>query len=63
MKVVLMLPLVLLAAATAFAYGQGAVALSVTAAAASIPTAEPAVLLMSGTALLGIASAVRRLTV
>jgi hypothetical protein len=62
MKVVLVIPLVLLAAATAFAYGHGGVAVNVTTVAAGV-RAEPALLLVSGSALLGLASVVRRYTV
>jgi hypothetical protein len=65
MKVVLVLVLVMLAAATALAYGNPAVTTSVTAAAVQVVegTSEPAALLLSGSLLLGLAGAVRRLTV
>lgn len=59
-KVVLVCVIVLLAAATAFAYGQ----VHVDAGVAALVTsgwAEPASLFLSGSALLGIAGAVRRL--
>ena len=64
MKVVLVLMLVMLAAVTAFAYGNVAVTTSVTAAAVQVMehTSEPAALLMSGSLLLGLAGAVKRLT-
>jgi len=60
MKVVLVFVIVVIAAATAFAYGQAGVGAGVTAVAAQA-WAEPAALLLSGSALLGIAGAVRRL--
>ena len=60
MKVVLVFIIVLIAAATALAYGQAGVGLGVTTVAAQA-WAEPAALLLSGSALLGIAGAVRRL--
>lgn len=60
MKVVLVFVIVLIAAATAFAYGHAGVSEGVTAVATQTPM-EPAALLLSGGALLGIASAVRRL--
>jgi hypothetical protein len=65
MKVVLVLVFVLLAAATALAFGSGTVATSVTAAAVQVAdrTGEPATLLLFGSALIGIAGAVRRFTV
>ena len=65
MKVVLILVFVLLAAATALALGSGTVATSVTAAAVQVVdrTGEPATLLLSGSALLGLAGLVKRFTV
>ena len=60
MKVVLVFVIVLIAAATAFAYGQSAAATRVTAVVADT-WAEPLALLLSGSALLGIAGAVRRM--
>ena len=60
MKVVLVFVIVLIAAATAFAYGQAGVGAGVTAVAAQA-WAELAALLLSGSALLAIAGAVRRL--
>ena len=65
MKVVLVSVLVMLAAASALAYGNLAVTTSVTAAAAEVVTRsrEPAVLLLSGTVLLGLAGAVKRFTI
>lgn len=62
MKVPLVLVIVLVAAATALAYGHAGVSAGVSAVAshASQPT-EPAVLLLSGGALLGLGGAVRRL--
>jgi len=62
MRAFLVLAIVLVAAATALAYGHAGVSASVSAVAshASQPT-EPAVLLLSGSALLGLAGAVRRL--
>lgn len=66
MKVVLGLALVALAAATALAYGTGAVTSSVTAMAGAVlvggNASEPAALLLSGSCLLGLAGAVKRLT-
>lgn len=63
MKVVLVLVFVALAAATAFAYGSAAVTTSVAAVAGQVAgrTSEPAALLLSGSALLGLAGAVKRL--
>jgi hypothetical protein len=65
MKVVLVLVLVMLAAASALAYGNLAVTTSVTAAAVEVvgSSSEPAVLLLSGSVLLGLAGAVRRFTI
>jgi hypothetical protein len=60
MKVVLVFALVLVAAATAFAYGQAGVSAGVSAVASQAST-EPTALLLSGSVLLGIAGAVRRL--
>ena len=60
MKVVLVFVIVLIAAATAFAYGQAGAGAGVIAVAAQV-WAEPAALLLSGSALLAIAGAVRRL--
>lgn len=62
MKVLLVLVIVLLAAATAFAYGHADVA-AVVAQTADVAVSEPATMLLSGTLLLGLASAVRRLSV
>jgi hypothetical protein len=55
---------VLLAAATALAYGPASVTASVSAAAAqaAASTSEPAALLLSGSALLGLAGALKRFT-
>jgi hypothetical protein len=68
MKVVLVCIIVFIAAATAFAYGQVGVSTSMTAvvttgvtAVVVDPWAEPIALLLSGSALLGIAGAVRRM--
>lgn len=68
MKVVLVCIIVLVAAATAFAYGQSGVATDVTAVVSTRVTTvfadtwtEPLALLLSGSALLGIAGAVRRM--
>ena len=66
MKVLLVLVIVLLAAATAFAYGHADVAAGVSAVVAQtadVAVSEPATMLLSGTLLLGLASAVRRLSV
>jgi len=65
MKVFLLSLLVLLSAATALAGGPGNVASSLTVAAGQVAdrTSEPAVLLLSGSVLLGLAGAVKRLTV
>jgi hypothetical protein len=60
MKVVLVCVLVLIAAATALAYGQPGVSAGVTAVVSEAWT-EPAALLLSGSALLGIAGAIRRM--
>jgi hypothetical protein len=60
MKVFLVLLGVIAAAATAFAFGHADVRASVSAVASHMST-EPTVLLLSGSALLGLAGAVRRL--
>lgn len=60
MKVVLVCVLVLIAAATALAYGQPEVSAGVLGVAFRA-WAEPASLLLSGSALLGIAGAIRRM--
>jgi hypothetical protein len=60
MKVFLVLFSVLVAAATAFAYGPAGVSASVSAVATQA-SSEPTALLLSGSALLGLAGAVRRL--
>ena len=60
MKVVLVFMIILLAAVTALAYGHAGGAAGITGGALP-PWTEPAVLLLSGGALLGIAGAVRRL--
>lgn len=60
-RVVLVCVLVLLAAATALAYGPMHVDTAGMAAMVSKGWAEPATLFLSGTVLLGIAGAVRRL--
>jgi hypothetical protein len=60
MKVILVLVLMLVAAATALAYGHPSVSEGVTAVASHSFT-EAAALLLSGSALLGIAGAVRRM--
>jgi hypothetical protein len=61
MKALLILAFVLAVVATALVYGQGGVVEGVTAAGSAAPRpSEPAVLLMSGGALLALASAVRR---
>ena len=60
MKVLLVFVIVLIAAATALAYGHVGVTAGVSAVASSAST-EPTALLLSGSALLGIAGAVRRL--
>jgi hypothetical protein len=64
MKALLILVLVMVAAATAIAFANATVATSVTAAAIHVAdhTSEPAVLLVSGSLLLGLAGAVKRLT-
>ena len=59
MKVLLALALVLLAAASAFAYGAGDVARGVSSF--NFMMTEPAFMLLSGTLLIAIAGAVRRL--
>lgn len=64
MKVLLILAFVLVVAATALAYGHGGVAAGVSAMALTAPQpSEPAALLLSGSVLLAIASALRRFTV
>ena len=60
MKVVLVFLIMLLAAVTALAYGQAGGAAGITGGVLP-PWTEPAALLLSGGALLGIAGAVRRL--
>jgi hypothetical protein len=60
MKVFLVFLLVLVAAATAFAYGHSGVSAGASAVASQAVT-EPTALLLSGSALLGLAGAVRRL--
>jgi hypothetical protein len=60
MKVLLVVVIVLIAAATALAYGLAGVTAGVSAVASHAST-EPTALLLSGSALLGIAGAVRRL--
>jgi hypothetical protein len=64
MKVTLVLVFVALAAATALGYGSVESTGSLTAAAAHLAetTSEPAALLLSGSCLLGVACAVKRLT-
>ena len=64
MKVVLVLVFVMLAAATALAYSNLTVPSSMTAIAVEVArsTSEPAALLLSGSALLGLAGAVKKLT-
>jgi hypothetical protein len=64
MKVFVVVLLVVLAAATAYAYGSLAVTSSVASAAVQVAeaTSEPAVLLLSGSLLLGLAGAVKRFT-
>jgi hypothetical protein len=59
MKALLVILLVLLAAATAVAYGRADVLTAVVSHTSS--TGEPAVLLLSGSALLGLAGALRRI--
>jgi len=65
MRVLLVSVFVLLAAATALALGGGTVATSFTAAAGQVAdrTGEPVTLLLSGSFLLVLASAVKRFTV
>ncbi len=64
MKVVLVLALVALAVATALAYGNGTVTSTMTAIAGAVllggNASEPAALLLSGSCLLGLAGAVKR---
>ena len=61
MKVLLVLALVLLAAASALAYGAGDVARGVSGFAVAI--SEPTYMLISGTVLIAIAGALRRLSI
>ena len=61
MKALTVLTLVILIAATALAYGHSEVAAVVSASAPEWP-GEPTMLLLSGSALLGLAGAVRRCT-
>jgi hypothetical protein len=61
MRVLLVLALVLLAAASAFAYGAGEVARGVGSFALTLT--EPAYMLLSGTVLIAIAGALRRLSI
>ena len=61
MKGLLVITLMLLAAATALAYGHSEMATLVTESSWSWP-GEPATLLLSGSALLGVAGALRRIT-
>lgn len=64
MKALLILAFMLVVAATALAYGHAGVAAGVSAMASAAPEpSEPATLLLSGGALLIIASAVRRYSV
>ncbi len=64
MKALLILAFVLVVAATALAYGHAGVAAGVAAMASAAPEpSEPAALLISGGALLAIASALRRYSV
>jgi hypothetical protein len=63
MKALLVLTLMVLAAATALAYGRGEAAAGVNAIVGRGSPTEPIVLLLSGTVLLGLAGAVKRLTV
>jgi len=62
MKAVIVLMLVLLAAATVMAYGHGDTAGIAAAVLNSTQPDEPIALLLSGSALIGLAGAVRRLT-
>jgi hypothetical protein len=64
MKVMLVLAFIALAAATALGYGSVESTGSLTAAAAQLAgsASEPAALLLSGSCLLGLAGAVKRLT-
>jgi hypothetical protein len=64
MKVFIVLVLVLLAAATALAFGTLPGGTDVAAVAVQVAdgTSEPAALLLSGSALLGLAGAVKRFT-
>ena len=66
MKVLLVLTIVLLAAATAFAYGGAEVTASVSAVVAQtadVTLREPLTMLLSGSLLIVVASAVRRFPV
>ena len=64
MKALVILAFMLVVAATALAYGHAGVAAGVSAMASAAPEpSEPATLLLSGGALLVIASAVRRYSV
>jgi hypothetical protein len=64
MKAMVVLILVLLAAATVVAYGHADMAAGMAAVVAHTSQAdEPIALLLSGSALIGLAGAVRRLTV
>lgn len=60
MKVLLVFVLMLLVTATALAFGTAAA--NAAAAHVTAGTSEPAVMLLSGSALLGLAGAVKRLT-
>jgi hypothetical protein len=64
MKVFVVLVMMVLVAASAVAYANLAVAADVTSVAVQVVdgTSEPAVLLLSGSLLLGLAGAVRRFT-
>ena len=62
MKVVIALSIVSLAAASALAYGAGAGDVAHGVGGFGLAMSEPAYMLLSGTILIGIAGAVRRLT-
>jgi hypothetical protein len=62
MKAVVVMILVLLAAASAFAYGRIEMAAGVALAVVHSPVDEPIWLLLSGSALIGLAGALRRST-